>query len=34
MVMGFCGDFEPEELIEEIKKRLKEKPNQGEIKRN
>lgn len=33
MIMGFCGDFEPEELIEEIKKRLIEKPNQGEIKR-
>lgn len=33
MVMGFCGDFEPEELIKEIKKRLIEKPNQGEIKR-
>jgi len=31
--MGFCGDFEPEELIKEIKKRLIEKPNQGEIKR-
>lgn len=33
MVMCFCGDFEPEELIKEIKKRLIEKPNQGEIKR-
>ena len=33
MVMCFCGDFEPEELIKEIKKRLIEKPKQGEIKR-
>ncbi len=33
MVMCFCGDFEPEQLIEEVKKRLIEKPNQGEIKR-
>lgn len=33
MVMCFCGDFEPEELMKEIKKRLIEKPNQGEIKR-
>ena len=33
MVMCFSGDFEPEELIEEIKKRLVEKPKQGEIKR-
>ncbi len=33
MVMCFCGEFEPEELIKEIKKRLIEKPNQGEIKR-
>ena len=33
MVMCFCGDFEPEELIEEVKKRLVEKPKQGEIKR-
>ena len=33
MVMCFSGDFEPEKLIEEIKKRLIEKPNQGEIKR-
>ena len=33
MVMCFSGDFEPEELIKEIKKRLMEKPNQGEIKR-
>ena len=33
MVMCFCGDFEPEELIKEIKRRLIEKPKQGEIKR-
>ena len=33
MVMCFSGDFEPEELIKEIKKRLIEKPNQAEIKR-
>ena len=33
MVMCFCGDFEPECLIKEIKKRLVEKPHQGEIKR-
>lgn len=33
MVMCFCGDFEPEELLEEIKKRLIEKPHQAEIKR-
>ena len=33
MVMCFCGDFEPEELIKEIKKRLIEKQKQGEIKR-
>ena len=33
MVMCFCGDFEPDDLIEEVKKRLIEKPNQGEIKR-
>ena len=33
MVMCFCGDFVPEELIEEVKKRLIEKPSQGEIKR-
>jgi len=33
MVMCFSGDFEPKELIKEIKKRLIEKPNQGEIKR-
>ena len=28
-----CGDFKPEELIEEVKKRLIEKPKQSEIKR-
>ncbi len=33
MVMCFCGDFEPEELIKEVKKRLIDKPNQAEIKR-
>ena len=33
MVMCFCGDFEVKKLIEEIKKRLIEKPHQGEIKR-
>ncbi len=33
MVMCFSGDFEPEELIKEIEKRLVEKPSQGEIKR-
>ena len=33
MVMCFSGDFEPEELIREIKKRLIEKPKQMEIKR-
>ena len=33
MVMCFSGDFVPEELIEEVKKRLVEKPKQGEIKR-
>ena len=33
MVMCFCGDFNPENLIREIKNRLIEKPNQGEIKR-
>ena len=33
MVMCFCGDFEPEDLINEVKKRLIEKPKQGEIKR-
>ena len=33
MVMVVCGDFKPEELLEEIKKRLVEKEEQGEIKR-
>ena len=33
MVMVICGDFVPEEILEEVKKRLKPKQNQGEIKR-
>ena len=33
MIMVVCGDFKPEELLEEIKKRLVEKEEQGEIKR-
>lgn len=33
MVMVVCGDFEPEKLLQEIKKRLLPKENQGEIKR-
>lgn len=33
MVMVVCGDFEPERILEEIKKRLIPKENQGEIKR-
>ena len=33
MVMVVCGDFEPEKLIEEIKKRLINKEANGEIKR-
>ena len=33
MVMVICGDFEPEHLLEEIKKRIKPKESQGEIKR-
>ncbi len=33
MIMVVCGDFNPEELLEEIKKRLVEKEKQGEIKR-
>ena len=33
MTMVVCGDFEPEKLLEEIKKRLIPKENQGEIKR-
>ncbi len=33
MVMVVCGDFVPEKLIEEIKKRIVKKESQGEIKR-
>ena len=33
MVMCFVGDFEPNSLLEEVKKRLVEKPKQGKIKR-
>ncbi len=33
MVMCFAGDFEPEALIEEVKKRLKPTEKHGEIKR-
>ena len=33
MSMVICGDFEPEKLLEEIKKRLIEKKANGEIKR-
>ena len=33
MIMCFCGDFKPEDLIKEVKNRLIEKPFQGEIKR-
>ena len=33
MTLVVCGDFKPEELLEEIKKRLNPKENQGEIKR-
>ena len=33
MAMVVCGDFEPERLLEEIKKRLMEKKANGEIKR-
>ena len=33
MVFVACGDFEPEELLKEIKKRIVEKQKQGEIKR-
>ncbi|MDO5557480.1 MAG: pitrilysin family protein [Clostridia bacterium] len=33
MVLVVCGDFEPEELLKEIKKRVIKKDNQGEIKR-
>ena len=33
MTMVVCGDFEPEKLLEEIKKRLLPKTNQSDIKR-
>ncbi len=33
MVMVACGDFEPENLLEEIKKRLLPRESQGEIRR-
>ena len=33
MAMVICGDFEPEKLLEEIKKRLLPKENQADIKR-
>ena len=33
MCMVICGDFEPEIIMEEIKNRLIDKPNNGEIKR-
>ena len=33
MTLVVCGDFNPEDLLEEIKKRLIPKENQGEIKR-
>ncbi len=33
MVMFFAGEFNPEEIINEVKKRLIKKDNQGEIKR-
>ena len=33
MIMAVCGDFKPEELLKEIKKRLVAKEEQGEIKR-
>ncbi len=33
MIMAVCGDFKPEELLKEIKKRLVQKEEQGEIKR-
>ncbi len=33
MTMVVCGDFVPENLLQEIKKRLVNKENQGEIKR-
>ena len=33
MTLVICGDFVPEDLLEEVKKRLITKENQGEIKR-
>ena len=33
MVMVICGDFVPEEILEQIKSRLKPRDNQGDIKR-
>ena len=33
MLMVICGDFVPEEMIEEVKKRLIDKKSNGEIKR-
>lgn len=33
MILVVCGDFEPENILEEVKKRLVEKEKQGEIKR-
>ena len=33
MTMVICGDFNPEKLLEEIKKRLEPKESQGDIKR-
>ena len=33
MVMVICGNFKPEEMLQEIKNRLVQKPNQAEIKR-
>ena len=33
MVLVVCGDFEPEEILKEIKKRLLDKKSEGEIKR-
>ena len=33
MAMVLCGDFEPNEILSEVEKRMVEKPIQGEIKR-
>lgn len=33
MILVVCGNFEPEKILEEVKKRLVEKEKQGEIKR-